>query len=77
MEILLTLVQNLDVFSWSPYDVSGVNSSFIMHKLNVDPKAMPKKQRSRRFTRPHVEAVKEEVEKLKRSGVVLKVFFLE
>lgn len=65
MEILSTLVQNLDVFSWSPYDILGVDPSFIMHKLNVDPKAVPKKQRLRRSTKPHVEAVKEEVEKLK------------
>lgn len=36
-----------------------------MHKLNVDPKVVPKKQRPRRSKKPHVEAIKEEVEKLK------------
>ena len=34
--ILLFLIQNVDVFSWSPYEVSGVDSEFIVHRLNVD-----------------------------------------
>ena len=38
---------------------------FITHKLNVDPLSPPKKQNSRRFVKQHVEAMKEEVEKLK------------
>ena len=65
------------MFAWSPYDVLEVDLSFIMHKMNVDPKVMPKKQRTRRFAKPHMEAVKEEVEKLKRSGAIQKVFFPE
>ena len=47
-----------------------------MHKLYVDPLVPPKKQRPMRSTKPHVEAVKEEVEKLKRSGAIKEVFFL-
>lgn len=35
--VLLTLVQNLDVFAWSPYEVPEVDPEFITHKLNVDP----------------------------------------
>lgn len=46
-----------------------------MHKLNVDPKVIPKKQRLMRSA--DVEAIKEEVEKLKRSGAIREVFFLE
>lgn len=55
----------------------GVDSTFIVHKLNVDPLVPPKKQRPRRSTKPHVEAVKEEVEKLKRLGQLKKCFFPE
>ena len=77
MEILLMLEQNLDMFAWSPYDVPKVDLSFIVHKLNVDPKVMLKKERLRRSTKPHVEVVKEEVEKLKRSGAIREVFFPE
>jgi len=35
--MLLSLVQNLDVFAWSLYEVPGVDQTFITHKLNMDP----------------------------------------
>ena len=57
--------------------MTGVDLAFIMHNLNVDPLVPPKKQKLRRSAKPHVEAVKEEVEKLKRSGAIKEVFFLE
>ena len=40
VEILLFLLQNVDVFAWSPYKVPGVDSEY---KLNVDPSFPPKK----------------------------------
>lgn len=43
VEILLSLVQNLDIFVWNLYEVPRVNLAFIMHKLNVDPLVPPKK----------------------------------
>ena len=70
-------MQNLDVFKWSPYEVPGVDLAFITHRLNVDPLVPPKKQKPRRSTKPHVEAMKEEVEKLKRTGAIKEVFFPE
>lgn len=77
MEILLLLVKTLNVFAWSPFEVPGVDPTFIMQKLNVDPLVPPKKQRLRSFTKPHMEAMKEEVKKLKRLGAIKEVFFLE
>ena len=52
-----------------------VDLAFIMHKLNVDPLVSPKKKRPRRSTKPHVEALKGEVEKLKWSRAIKEVFF--
>lgn len=75
VEILLSLVQNFNVFAWSLYEVPKVDPAFIMHKLNVDPLVLPKKQRLIRSMKPHVEAVKEEVEKLKQLGAIKEVFF--
>ena len=43
VEILLSLVQNLDVFAWNSYEVPIMDPTFIMHKLNIDPLAPPKK----------------------------------
>ena len=75
--MFLTLVQNLDVFTWSPYEVPGVNPNFIVHKLNVDPLFLPKKQKPKRSAKQHGEAVKEEVEKLKQARAIKEVLFLE
>ena len=43
IEMLLFLIQNVDVFAWSPYEVPGVDLEFIVHRLNVDLSFPPKK----------------------------------
>ena len=70
VQVLLFLVQNLDVFTWDPYEVPGVDLGFIVHKLNVDPSYPLKKQKPRRSAKDHVEAVIQEVEKLKEAGAI-------
>ncbi|XP_075633350.1 uncharacterized protein LOC142605798 [Castanea sativa] len=75
VEILLSLVQNFDVFAWSPYKLPEVNLAFISHKLNADPLMPLKKQKLRRSSKPHIEAVKEKVEKLKKARAIKEVFF--
>ena len=76
VEILLSLVQNLVVFAWNPYEVLRVDPAFIMHKLNIDPLVLPKKQRPRRSAKPHMEAVKEEMEIKTGVGALMKCFSL-
>ena len=70
-------MQNLDIFTWSPYEVPGVDPEFITHKFNVDPFFPLKKQRIRRSVKQYVEAIKQEVEKWKHVGAIKEVFFLE
>ena len=65
VEILLSLVQNLDMFAWSPYEVLRVDLAFIMHRLNVDPLIPPKKQRRRKAAKPQVEATRRRWRSLK------------
>ena len=72
---LLFLIQNVDVFAWSPYEVPVVDPKFIVHKLNVDPSFPPKKQKSRRSAKEHIEAVRQEVERLKKVGAIKEIFF--
>ena len=36
-KIVEFLTQNLDVFTWTHEDMSGINNEVIEHKLNVDP----------------------------------------
>nr|XP_023895718.1 uncharacterized protein LOC112007578 [Quercus suber] len=77
VKMLLLLIRNVDVFAWSPYEVPGVDSEFIVHKLNVDSSYPPKKQRPRRSSKKHAEAVKEEVQRLKESGAIKETYFPE
>ena len=74
---MLLLVQNINVFAWSPYEVSGVDPEFIVQRLNVGPLFPPKKQKPRRLAKDHIEAVKQEVKKLKEAGAINEVFFSE
>ena len=75
VETLLFLIQNVDMFAWGPYEVPGVDPEFIVHKLNVDPSFPPKKQKLRRSAKEHVEAVRQEVGKLKEAGAIKEIFF--
>ena len=68
IETLLFLIQNVDVFTWSPYEVPGVDHEFIVHKLNVDPSFPSKKQRPRRLAKEHAKVVRQEVGRLKEAG---------
>ena len=52
----------------------GVDPNFICHDLNVNPAIVPRNQPSRRSSKEHVEAVKKEVNKLKRAGAINEVF---
>ena len=77
VEMLLFLIQNVDVFAWSPYEVPRVDPEFIVHRLNVDPLFPPKKQKSRRSAKEHVEAIKLVVKRLKEAGAIRKIFILK
>ena len=55
----------------------GVDPEFIVHRINVDPLFPPKKQKSRRSAKEHVEAPKQEVKQLKEVGAIKEVFFLK
>ena len=54
-----------------------MDPEFIVHKLNVDPLYPPKKQKMRRSVKEHVEAVRQEVKKLKEVGAIREIFFPE
>ena len=77
VETLLFLIQNVDVFAWSPYKVLGVDPEFIVHKLNIDPSFPPKKQNPRRSAKEYIEAVRQEVGRLKEAGAIKEIFFPE
>ena len=67
----------MDVFAWTPYEVPGVDLEFIVHKFNIGPSFLPKKQKLRRSAREHVEVVKSEVQRLKEVGAIREIYFSE
>ena len=54
---LALLKEYQDVFAWTPYEASGVDSEFVCHELNVSPEYKPVVQKARRTAPQHAEAV--------------------
>lgn len=48
-KIVELLYEFKDVFAWSPEDMTGVPPHLMTHKLNIDPKVKPVKQKKRTF----------------------------
>ena len=69
------LRRNVDVFAWNAYEALGVDPNFICHHMNVNPSITPKRQPPRRPSKEYVEAVKNEVTKLKQAGTIKEVFY--
>lgn len=36
-QLISFLKRNIEIFTWTPYEMLGVDTSFIYHKLNVNP----------------------------------------
>ena len=54
-----------------------MDPEFIVHRLNVDPSFPPKKQKSRRSAKEHVEVMRSEVQRLNEAGAIREIFYLE
>ena len=66
---------NIDVLAWNAYDVSGIDPELACHRLNMNPKAVPRKQPPRRSSKDHVEAIRIKVNKLKQAGAIKESFY--
>ena len=64
-QLVELLRRNVNVFAWDAYKAPGLDPKFICHHLNVNPSITPKRRPPRRPSKEHVEAVKNEVTKLK------------
>ena len=69
------LRRNVDMFAWDAYEALEVDPNFICHHLNVNPSITPRRQPYRRPSKEHVEAVKNEITKLKLVGAIKEVFY--
>ena len=55
----------------------GVPKELIVHSLNVNPNAVPKKQRLRRFAQDKRDVIKKEIAKLLTAGFIKEVYHPE
>ena len=69
------LRSNKDIFVWSSNDLGGVSKDIIEHKLDIDPKIRPKKQKQRKLAKDRVQAAKVEVQRLLDAKVIREVQF--
>jgi len=76
-ELIESLRENANVFTWNAYEAPGVDLNFICHHLNVNPSVTPKKQPPWRSSKEHSDAVKDEVTKFKQAGAIKEVFYPE
>ena len=76
-ELIAFLQKNVDIFAWNAYEASGVDPSFICHHLNFSPLVVPRKQPPQRSSKEHLDAVKDEITKLKQVEAIKEVFYLE
>ena len=76
-ELIEFLKRNIDVFAWNAYEALGVDPEFICHHLKVNPLITPRKRPPQHPSKEHVEAVQEEVTRLKQAGAIKEVFYPE
>lgn len=71
------LEDNIDVFTWSIYDIPRIDPEFICHRLNVNSDVVPQLQPPWCSSKEHVEAIRIEVKKLKQAGAIKEIFYKE
>jgi hypothetical protein len=69
------LQKNKDMFAWSAKDLTGVDRSFIEHRLNIDPSVKPRRQKIRKMSDDKVIAVKYEVQRLLDASIIREVMY--
>ncbi|GFZ15658.1 hypothetical protein Acr_25g0000670 [Actinidia rufa] len=74
-ELIQLLKANIEAFAWTPYEMPRIDPNFIKHELNVQLDFRLVKQRGRRSAPEHVDAVIEEVEKLREVDAIVEVIY--
>ena len=74
LAIVAFLKENQDVFAWNHEDMSGIDPSIMVHRLNVSPSFPPVRQKKRVFAQKRDRAIVEEVSKLQEAGFIKEVY---
>ena len=69
--------RHLDAFAWTAADMLGIDPDFLCHRLTVDAKVRPVRQRRRKFNEERCLVVKEETQKLLSAGHIWEIQYPE
>ena len=75
MDLVAFLRRNKDVFAWSTDDLKGIDPRVMVHRLQVDPRAKPVRQKQRPFSAEMNAVIKSEVQRLLEAGHIQEVHY--
>ncbi|GAA0141157.1 hypothetical protein LIER_35342 [Lithospermum erythrorhizon] len=64
-----------NIFAWEPKDMPGIDPGVVVHRLYVDPRYKPIKEKKRTFSEDKGEAIREEVNKLMGADAIRELRF--
>jgi hypothetical protein len=69
------LEKNVDLFAWSPSDMSGINPDICCHKLALKPGTTLVAQKKQRMGPERAEAIEKQVKELLEAGFIREVWY--
>jgi len=76
-EVAAVISRHLDAFAWTAADMPGIDPDFLCHRLTMDAKVRPVRQRRRKFNKERCLVVKEETQKLLSAGHIREIQYPE
>ena len=68
---------NIDIFAWSAIDMPDIPPEVIIHRLHIDPKVKPVRQKKKSFAPERQKIIDEEVNKLLVADFIRKATYLD
>lgn len=75
-QLISFLRENIEVFAWSPRDMSRIDASVAQRRLNISLEAWPIKQKPHKFAPDYQQAISNKVDKLLGVGFITEVQYL-
>ena len=76
-EVAAVISRHLDAFTWTAVDMPGIDPDFLCHRLTLDAKVRPVRQRRRKFNEERCLVVREETQKLLSAGHIREIQYPE
>nr|GEU65014.1 reverse transcriptase domain-containing protein [Tanacetum cinerariifolium] len=71
--LIHTLQKNVDIFAWTPADMTGIPKAITEHSLNIYPHIEPKAQKKRSLASDKRKVVTDEVNEWLKTGIIRRV----